>query len=148
MDNNTTKRKRAHDWQISTPTADDAPRLASLQVSAFNSNALFKLQFPTPEVVESYQIYLSARVRAEIETPHSEVLVVKSDDNDGEIISVAIWRAPSVIGKGKEDATLNAKKTWPMGTNTEMIEKWAGEVNEAYRSVMGERACYRTCIPV
>jgi hypothetical protein len=131
------KRKRQHEWKIEKADPDDAPRLASLQVAAFRSNTLFKIQFPSDEVVKSYEIYLSARIRAEIETPHSNVLAIKGDS--GEIISFAIWRAPSV----KEDKNLNAKKTWPMGTDLEMIQRWAGKVNEAYKEAVGERSCYR-----
>jgi hypothetical protein len=131
------KRKRQHEWKIEKASPDDAPRLASLQVAAFKSNTLFEIQFPTNEVVKSYEIYLSARIRAEIETPHSNVLAIKGDS--GEIVSFAIWRAPNV----KEDKNLNAKKTWPMGTNLDLIQRWADKVNEAYRAAVGERSCYR-----
>ena len=63
------------------------------------------------------------------------------DDANGydKVISFAKWSLPARQG----DMCTEAQWSWPEGTNLEVLEEWAGVVEDAKGRVMGEEACYR-----
>ena len=100
-------------WTISPAQPHDAPRLAQLQISAFESNEQFKISFPTQQIVEAYHTHLTQRIKDEIQGNHATVLVARLPDRQAGMqdiaIAFAIWRPPHP----GEEADLFASKSWP-----------------------------------
>lgn len=141
-------------WTIEEARPEDAERLAAIQIDAFKSNELFKIQFPTAKAFDGYRQFLKERIREEIEHSHAHVLVIRGQRPESplpltrvrgsriswkEARAFAIWRPPYP----NEDADLNASKQWPDETNVDMIVRWGAKVNEAYHTAMRDEICYR-----
>lgn len=141
-------------WSIEEAKLEDADLLAAIQIDAFKSNELFKVQFPTLKAIDGYSRFLAERIKEEIEHSHAHVLVIRerrgwhergpNQQRFGAVrtnspVAFAIWRPPYP----NEDADLNASKQWPEQTNVDMIVRWGTKVNEAYRTAMGDDICYR-----
>lgn len=138
-------------WSIEEATSKDADRLAAIQINAFKSNDLFKVQFPTQKASDGYRRFLAERIKEEIEHSHAHVLLIRewrddyprrrsifSDISQDDPLAFAIWRPPY----RNEDADLHASKKWPDETNVDMIMRWGEVVNETYRTAMKNAQCY------
>ena len=136
-------------WTIEVAKSNDAGKLASLQIAAFRSNELFKVQFPTDLVVEVFETFLTERIKQEIIGQHANVLILRDPRNytsgPESIVAFAIWNPP----QPEETADAKAKTSgqWPPGTNIDMLQAWGAKVSQAYKEAMSERKCYRKTLP-
>jgi hypothetical protein len=136
--------------------AKDAPRIAEIHMAAFRSNAMLLAQFRTAEVRRALQHSIELKALADINDPHTTVLVVRrsgvpsipeKESRDGAsatssgdaIIGFAKWAHPTEPHNEYEEPPW----IWPEGTAFDVLAEWTSLVEEAQVKAIGSQPCYR-----
>jgi hypothetical protein len=120
-------------FHLSPATPADATPIASIHVSAFHSNPLLHVQFPTPSSLQSLQAFLAQNALRDLADPRKAVLVVRDEER---VIGFASWELPGVGGVEDEG------KEWPADCSREWLDEYYKKVKEVRGRVVGESKCY------
>jgi hypothetical protein len=119
-------------FHLSPATPEDATPIASLHLSAFDSNPLLHLQFPSTSSLQSLHEFLVQSTLRDLSDPGKAVLVAR----DGErVVGFANWELPGAEGRweGKE---------WPTNCDRKWLNEYYEKVGEVRRRVVGRNKCY------
>lgn len=119
-------------FHLSPATPADASPIASLHLSAFNSNPLLHVQFPSASSLQSLKEFLVQNTLRDLSDPGKVVLVVR----DGErIVGFASWELPG-DGEGWE------RREWPEDCDKEWLNEYYEKVGGVRNRVVGNQKCY------
>ncbi|MCJ1329412.1 hypothetical protein MMC10_006092 [Thelotrema lepadinum] len=141
----------------------DAEKIASIHMTAFESNVMLHAQFPTPAAREGLQRSVKAKAIADIDDARTTVLVVRdlseaeqrrqSKDGyleqgvderkeggvEGQVIAFAKWSHPVP----EDEEYSEPEWVWKEEANLKMIDKWTKRTEEAQENAVGRTPCYR-----
>ncbi|TVY42845.1 Allophanate hydrolase [Lachnellula subtilissima] len=127
--------------QLSDAAPEDVDRIASVHLSAFDSNVLLHAQFPTPASLAFLHSLLSQELLhtiQNVQTAGKAVMVVRDTDAENEIIGFAKWDLPSVSNK-----EYHAGVKWHMDVRKEFLDVYHEKAERAKVRVIGDKSCYR-----
>ena len=127
--------------QLSDAAVEDVDRIASVHLSAFDSNVLLHAQFPTPASLAFLHSLLSQELLHTIQNVQAAgkaVMVVRDTEAENQIIGFAKWDLPSVSNK-----EYHAGVTWHMDVRQEFLDVYYEKAERAKARVIGDKSCYR-----
>ncbi|TVY48582.1 Allophanate hydrolase [Lachnellula occidentalis] len=127
--------------QLSDAAPEDVDRIASVHLSAFDSNFLLHAQFPTPASLAFLHSILCQELLHAIQnaqTAGKAVVIVRDTEAENQIIGFAKWDLPGVSNKGNQ-----AGVTWHKDVRQELLDVYHEKAERAKVRVVGDKPCYR-----
>lgn len=127
-------------FEITTPSDQDADRIAAIHVAAMDSNPLLHVQFPTPEALAKLHGSLAALTVSQLHSPTRSGVLVARDSASGKLVSFAKWDFPETPNTQEAEVE---DTDWPEGSALQYLDGYTALAEEAKKRVLGEKMCYR-----
>lgn len=120
-------------FHVSPATPADASSIASVHLTAFDTNPLLHVQFPSAASLQALHGFIVQNTLKDLDDPGKAVLVVR----DGEkVVGFASWELPDA------DGSWGVGLEWPAGCSKEWLLDYYEKAKEVRRRVAGEKKCY------